>query len=108
MRRRRSHRFALAFSEAVRLVAEDYALFVRGIGRLQPEDDPKGFAARHAAARACLGHLEALLELVGEDAGIEHVRDSFALLHEAREALTPLPGLPPPGGDGSADAEEGC
>jgi hypothetical protein len=99
MKRLPTPSFAQVFGEAVRLVAADYAQFVRSLGRLQPEDDPKIFAGRHAAARACLSHLAQLLDLVGEDGGIDHVRDGFALLHEARQAL----GLPVPEEDAPDD-----
>ncbi|MBY0332751.1 MAG: hypothetical protein K2X49_19005 [Acetobacteraceae bacterium] len=85
--RRRSKAFTQAFGEALRLVVLDYANFVRGWGELQEDEDPKLFGTRHAAAKACLAHLTELLKLVGEDAGAEHVRDGFALLHEAQAAL---------------------
>lgn len=88
--RRRSRAFTQAFGEALRLVVLDYANFVRGWGEPQVDEDPKLFGTRHAAAKACLAHLTELLKLVGEDAGTEHVRDGFALLHEAQAAL----GLP--------------
>ena len=94
MKRRRGRFFAQAFAEALRTVAQDYAYFVSGAGRMQPDEDPKLFGARHAAARSCLAHLEALLELIGEDAGLEPVRESFTLLHAAQRALA----LPAPGG----------
>jgi hypothetical protein len=110
IRRRRNPAFALAFSEAVRLVAADYADFIRTIERHRAEDDPKNFGARHAAARSCLAHLEQLLRLIGEESGTEPVRDGFALLHEARSALGPPPllleGPPPAGADDEAGSPE--
>jgi hypothetical protein len=87
VRRRRGRAFAQAFGEALRLVALDYAGFVRRMSAPEPDEDPKSFGARHAAARSCLSHLEQLLDLIGEDNGAEQVRDGFALLHEAQAAL---------------------
>lgn len=99
MRRRRGRAYAQAFGEAVRLVALDYAGFVRRMSQPEPDEDPKAFGTRHAAAKTCLAHLEQLLDLIGEDAGVEQVRDGFALLHEAQAALS----LPAPGEDASYD-----
>ncbi len=100
MWRRRGRAFAAVFADAVRFLAQDYARFVAGAGRLQPEDDPKDFAARHAPARACLSHLEQLLDMIGEDGGggggAEQLRDGLALLSAARQALA-LPAPPPEG-----------
>jgi hypothetical protein len=87
MKRRRGLAYAQAFGEAVRLVALDYAGFVRRMSQPEPDEDPKAFGTRHSAAKACLAHLEHLLDLIGEDSGIEQVRDGFALLHEAQAAL---------------------
>jgi hypothetical protein len=87
LKRRRSRAFLHAFSEALRLVALDYANFVSRIELREPDDDPKAFGARHAAARSCLAHLEQLLELLGEDAGLEQVREGFTLLREAKASL---------------------
>ena len=89
MRRRRGRAYALAFGEAVRLVALDYAGFVSRMCQPDTEEDSKDFGARHAAAKTCLAHLAQLLDMLGEDAGLEQVRDSFALLHEAQAALGP-------------------
>lgn len=97
-KRRRSPAFVQAFSEALRLVALDYAGFVTRLEARDPDEDPKLFGARHAAARVCLTHLEQLLDLIGEDVGIEHVREGFALLHAAQAALG-LPTHPGPGPD---------
>lgn len=99
-KRRRSRAFVQAFSEAMRLVALDYASFVSRLQTRDTEEDSKLFGARHAAARSCLSHLEQLLDLIGEDVGLEHVREGFALLHEAQAALA-LPAHP----DGDADAD---
>lgn len=98
-KRRRNRAFVQAFSEALRLVALDYAGFVSRMETRDVEEDSKMFGARHAAARTCLAHLEQLLDLLGEDVGLEHVREGFALLHEAQAAL----GLPAsPGADADA------
>lgn len=97
-KRRRSRAFVQAFSEALRLVALDYAAFVSRLALHEGEEDAKLFGARHAAARTCLAHLEQLLDLLGEDVGLEHVRDGFALLHEAKAALG-LPAPPDPDAD---------
>ncbi len=98
VKRRRSKAFVQAFSEALRLVALDYAGFVGRIENREAEEDPKMFGARHTAARTCLAHLEQLLDLIGEDVGLEHVREGFALLHEAQSALG-VPAHPDPGTD---------
>ena len=100
MRRRRGRALALLFGEAVRVVAQDYANFVRAMAERGTDEDPRLFGARHAAARACLGHLEELLGLAGEEAGLEPARDGLALLEEAQRALGPPP---PPGEDASHD-----
>lgn len=95
MKRRRGRAYALAFGEAVRLVALDYAGFVSRMCQPETAEDAKDFGARHAAAKTCLAHLEQLLDMIGEDAGLDQVRDSFALLHEAQAALA----LPAPDED---------
>lgn len=103
MRRRRGRAYALAFGEAVRLVALDYAGFVSRMCQPETEEEAKDFGARHAAAKTCLAHLEQLLDMIGEDAGLDHVRDSFTLLHEAQAALGP----PAPGEEASHDDRGG-
>jgi hypothetical protein len=104
VRRRRGRAYAQAFGEALRLVAQDYAGFVRRMSQPGPDEDPKAFGTRHAAAKACLAHLEQLLDLIGEDGGVEQVRDGFALLHEARQVLDlPVPDEEDPPHDGPGE-----
>ncbi|MBX9698853.1 MAG: hypothetical protein K2X74_05425 [Acetobacteraceae bacterium] len=105
MRRRSGRAFAQAFGDALRIVVADYANFIRGMEQPRQDEDPTMFEARHEAAQACLDHLEQLLDLIGEDAGTEQVRDGFALLHEAKRAL----GLPPVTLEGRPDDDStGC
>lgn len=76
--RRRSPRAGLDYETSVALVLKDYHTF---LARAQSGDtpaDPKDFAARHAAARGALAHLEHLFKLAGPD-------DTAA--GEARQAL---------------------
>ncbi len=53
--------------EAVARVAADYARFV-ALGAAAV-DDPKLFAAHHAAAKSALAHLQAIRELAGGEPG---------------------------------------
>lgn len=66
-----------------------YAAFAGG----DCPDDPKAFAAHHAACRAALAHAEMLVKLLkwaegGEAVGAEEGDDVAALLARARAALT--------------------
>lgn len=65
MRRRRPPGFNLRLAETVREVTADYVSFLRAPRGAEPED-AKAFAARHAAAKAALAHLEALIKLAAE------------------------------------------
>lgn len=87
LKRRRSRAFLHAFTEALRLVALDYATFVARGALNAAEEDSKSFQQRHAAARSGLAHVTQLLDLLGEDAGIEPLRSGFTLLGEAQAAL---------------------
>lgn len=65
MRRRRTPGFPLRLAETVKEVTADYVAFLRAPRDAEPED-AKAFAARHAAAKAALAHLEALIKLAAE------------------------------------------
>ncbi len=76
----------LPISELLKEVTADYLAFLRR-GPGPEEEDAKAFAARHAAARAALTHLEALLKLGEAASQAEPPPDAEALLHAARDAL---------------------
>ena len=88
MRRRRPPGFNLRLAETVREVTADYVAFLRGPRAAEPED-AKAFAARHAAAKAALAHLEALIKLAAEcDAAAAERMDSCErLLRETRREI---------------------
>lgn len=77
---------AAAFAGAVRAVVEDYLRFL--LDEEGGTEAAKAFMARHAAARAALGHVETLLKLVGGGTEApDSFQDGFVLLGQAREAL---------------------
>jgi hypothetical protein len=64
---RRKPQLDTDFLTSARLILADYQAFLAN-GPHAPEDGAtKAFAARHAAARGALAHLEQLLKLAGED-----------------------------------------
>jgi ClpP class serine protease len=72
-----------------KLILEDYRAFVAS-GQHAPEDAvTKAFAARHAAARAALSHLEQLLKLVSEAGTLEQAKEVAASLSEWRALMPP-------------------
>lgn len=86
---KRKPRLDIDLPLTAKLILEDYRAFVAS-GQHAPEDAAtKAFAARHAAARAALSHLEQLLKLVGDAGGEEHVRDVAASLSEWRALMPP-------------------
>jgi len=62
---------------AVKLILDDYQAFLAG-GPHAQDEGAKAFAARHAAARAALAHLEQLLKLAGDDPPGEVTAESIA------------------------------
>jgi len=74
---------------AMEVVAESYLAFARCGPEPGTGDDAKAFAAHHAACKAALAHLEALLKLArsmgAEPAEAEEAR---IILVEAREAIS--------------------
>jgi hypothetical protein len=62
---------------AVKLILDDYQAFLAGGPHAQEDGATKAFAARHAAARAALAHLEQLLKLAGDDPPGEAVTESI-------------------------------
>jgi hypothetical protein len=87
--RRRPKGFGIRLTETVAEVAADYLGFLRAARGAEPED-AKAFAARHAAAKAALAHLEQLIKLAAScDAeAAERLGGSEASLAECR-ALMP-------------------
>jgi acetylornithine deacetylase/succinyl-diaminopimelate desuccinylase-like protein len=79
---------------AIRCVVEDYGAFVARRPPPGAHDDPKAFAAHHAAAKSALAHLEHLLKLTraagaGEE---EHgVAAAALLLRQARGDMAAVP-----------------
>ncbi len=75
---------------AVRAVLADYERFLNGPGET---DKPAEFGRRHNAAKAALGHLEALQRLYGQLAAPPEAgtaRSEAELLAEARAHLAAL------------------
>ncbi len=74
-------------AEAARLIAEDYLRFLSS--DWTDAEAVKAFAARQAAAKAALSHLELLQKLAGdpEEARGAVARVRAALVAEAREAV---------------------
>jgi hypothetical protein len=87
--RRKSRGFGIKLADTVSEVAADYLGFLRA-GRGEEMEDAKAFAARHAAAKAALAHLEQLIKLAAScDAeAAERLCGCEASLAEAR-ALMP-------------------
>ncbi len=82
-----------------RLILDDYRRFLS-----DPDADPKAFAARHAAGKAALAHLDQLMKMggPGEEAAAgagEAAEDGH--LSAARAAMASL------GGE-EADTDDGC
>ena len=71
---------------AARLILQDYQDFVAG-----PADDAESklFAARHAAARAALAHLEQVLKLASDAGTAEEAREVAASIAEWRARMPP-------------------
>lgn len=86
MRRRRDPRIQEKLDRLVEKVAEDYASFLR-LSAEEAEACAKPFAARQAAAKGALAHLDALIKLAdgGEDTAA-HVETALQL-GAARAAL---------------------
>lgn len=86
--------------EALERVVEEYGAFVAAGPAPGTEGDIKAFAARHAACRAALTHLEQLLKLarvLGTEAATSgDLGRAAQLLEQARDALA-----------ANADEEEG-
>lgn len=78
------HRLAQRLLHLAEQVAESYCVFAVG----SVPDEPKAFAAHHAACKAALAHLELLLKLsraLAPDGGNE--MQSTLLIADARRAL---------------------
>ena len=71
---------------AAKLILQDYQDFVAGEA---DDGESKLFAARHAAARAALAHLEQVLKLAGEAGTAEEAREVVATITEWRARMPP-------------------
>lgn len=78
------------WSGAIRRVLADYEGFVSAGGDAADRADPKAFAARHAAARGALGHLEQLMKLSGGDGAEAGPADYARTLIEIRRQIADL------------------
>jgi hypothetical protein len=80
------------------VVMEDYLRFLRAGPEPGTGDDTKAFAGHHAACRAALAHVEALVKL-GRLMGAEGsaVEDAATILVEARQAIAAFPEEDPHG-----------
>ncbi|MFC0385242.1 hypothetical protein [Muricoccus vinaceus] len=72
---------------AVRKVVADYEAFVARGPAADAEEDPKAFAARHAAARSALAHLEHLMKLAPGGEGESVAGEAGALIAQARQSI---------------------
>jgi len=92
-------RLAGALPAGIARALAGYDSFTAGL----PPDDPKGFAAWHAAARAALAHVDLLVRLVrwaqgGTSVGADADDPVEALLAQARAALAGFDADDPEGG----------
>lgn len=71
--------------DAVAEVTADYLAFLRSPRPDEPED-AKAFAARHAAAKTALSHIEQIIKLADAPADAAET-DTENLLHEARHQM---------------------
>jgi hypothetical protein len=78
------------FAAAARRVLADYEGFVAASAEAGDAADARAFAARHAAARAALAHLEQLLKLAGDGGREEEVQDIAHCLGETRRQIAAL------------------
>lgn len=79
------------FAAAARRVLADYETFVAASADAGDAADAKAFAARHAAARAALAHLDQLLKLAAESEREEEVKSTADSLAEIRAQIASLP-----------------
>jgi hypothetical protein len=85
VRRRRKPSLPVRLEDAVAEVTADYLAFLRSPRPDEPED-AKAFAARHAAAKTALSHIEQIIKLA--DTPVETTEaDTESLLHEARHQM---------------------
>lgn len=85
MRRRRKPALPVRLEDAVAEVTADYLAFLRAPRPEEPED-AKAFAARHAAAKTALSHIEQIIKLAETPAEATEP-DTETLLHEARHQM---------------------
>ncbi|RYJ04444.1 MAG: hypothetical protein EON47_00330 [Acetobacteraceae bacterium] len=71
---------------AAKLILRDYQDFIAGGA---DDGEAKLFAARHAAARAALAHLEQVLKLANDAGTAEEVREVAASITEWRARMPP-------------------
>lgn len=88
MRRRRPSGVPIKLDAAVAEVTADYLAFLRNARTDEPED-AKAFAARHAAAKSALSHIEQIIKLASgnEEEVAGRQLDTDSLLHQAREQI---------------------
>jgi hypothetical protein len=88
MRRRRPPGVPVKLADAVAEVTADYLGFLRA-SRTQEPEDAKAFAARHAAAKAALAHIEQILKLASgsEEEAADLVTETQSLLTQARRQM---------------------
>jgi hypothetical protein len=86
MATRRKPRAGRDFPTAAMLILQDYEAFLRA-----GMDDgiTKAFAARHAAGRAALAHLEQLLAVAGQAGSAEEATELAASIAEWRTRMPP-------------------
>jgi hypothetical protein len=85
MRRRRPTPAPVQLDDAVAEVTADYLAFLRTTRPDEPED-AKAFAARHAAAKTALSHIEQIIKLAASPAE-QTSTETDSLLHEARHQM---------------------
>jgi hypothetical protein len=89
-RRRPSSLDEAQVAEATRGILDDYRRFLASAPQDGEAGDSKAFAARHAAARSALAHLEQLLKLAGDNQDEDAAAVTQDCIAEARQALATL------------------
>ncbi len=72
---------------AARGILDDYQRFLASAPADGEAGDSKAFAARHAAARSALAHLDQLMKLAGESLEEEDAAANTDCIAQARRAL---------------------
>jgi hypothetical protein len=89
MATRRTSPIDVDFPSVAKLILQDYQSFVAHAAEAPDDAITKAFAARHAAGRGALAHLEQLLKLAGDTVGEAEVTRIGESLSEWRAIMPP-------------------